>query len=164
MTVISLHHLHRHLAWASRRKDGFDAAAAHLPFAEDEEERHELTSPTASGTLHRRADIAGHIRLRRAAVVTQSRTRSRSASAADNTTGHVWDEDLTELNNPMPRWWMWLFYITIVFASATWRCIPGLGSLCKGKLGWASRGEYEAEVAKAERRLRPAVREVPAQA
>ena len=35
---------------------------------------------------------------------------------ADNTTGHVWDEDLIELNNPLPRWWAWLFVITVVFA------------------------------------------------
>jgi hypothetical protein len=36
--------------------------------------------------------------------------------ANDNTTGHVWDEDLRELNNPLPRWWMWLFVITVVFS------------------------------------------------
>lgn len=36
--------------------------------------------------------------------------------AAGSTTGHVWDEDLTELNNPLPRWWMWLFYLTIFFS------------------------------------------------
>ena len=35
--------------------------------------------------------------------------RKRDGRAHDNTTGHVWDEDLRELNNPMPRWWMWLF-------------------------------------------------------
>ena len=37
----------------------------------------------------------------------------RRAMAGDNTTGHVWDEDLRELNNPLPRWWMWLFVLTI---------------------------------------------------
>ena len=37
-------------------------------------------------------------------------------SSPDQTTGHVWDEDLTEYNKPMPRWWVNLFYITIVFA------------------------------------------------
>ena len=31
-------------------------------------------------------------------------------------TGHVWDENLEELNNPLPRWWLWMFYITIVFS------------------------------------------------
>ena len=33
------------------------------------------------------------------------------------TTGHVWDGDLAEYNNPLPRWWMWLFYLTIAFTS-----------------------------------------------
>jgi cytochrome c oxidase cbb3-type subunit 3 len=51
------------------------------------------------------------------------------------TTGHVWDEDLTELNTPMPRWWMWLFYLTIVFGLAYLVLYPGLGSYA-GKLGW----------------------------
>ena len=65
------------------------------------------------------------------------------------TTGHVWDEDLTELNTPMPRWWMWLFYITIVFALAYLFLYPGLGSYA-GKLGWQSSGAYKAELRKAE--------------
>ncbi|MBQ5946124.1 cytochrome-c oxidase, cbb3-type subunit III [Massilia sp. ST3] len=64
------------------------------------------------------------------------------------TTGHVWDEDLTELNTPMPRWWMWLFYLTIVFALAYLVLYPGLGSYA-GKLGWNSTGEYQAELAQA---------------
>ena len=34
----------------------------------------------------------------------------------DNTTGHVWDENLREYNNPLPRWWLWLFILTIVFS------------------------------------------------
>jgi cytochrome c oxidase cbb3-type subunit 3 len=65
------------------------------------------------------------------------------------TTGHVWDEDLTELNTPMPRWWMWLFYLTIVFALAYLFLYPGLGSYA-GKLGWRSDGAYQAELKKAE--------------
>ena len=32
--------------------------------------------------------------------------KTKAMTAADNTTGHVWDGDLTEMNNPMPRWWM----------------------------------------------------------
>jgi cytochrome c oxidase cbb3-type subunit 3 len=65
------------------------------------------------------------------------------------TTGHVWDEDLTELNTPMPRWWMWLFYITIVFALAYLFLYPGLGTYA-GKLGWTSTGQYKEEIAKAD--------------
>jgi len=67
---------------------------------------------------------------------------------ADGTTGHVWDDDLTELNTPLPRWWMWLFYITIVFALAYLVLYPGLGSYA-GKLGWKSSGQYQAELGKA---------------
>lgn len=69
-------------------------------------------------------------------------------------TGHSWDEGLTELNNPMPRWWMWLFYITIVFSIGYLVLYPGLGSF-KGKLGWESTGEYQAELAKADRDYGP---------
>jgi cytochrome c oxidase cbb3-type subunit III len=66
----------------------------------------------------------------------------------DNTTGHVWDEDLRELNNPLPRWWMGLFVITVVFAVAYLALYPGLGS-ASGSLKWSSTGQYEAEEAKA---------------
>jgi cytochrome c oxidase cbb3-type subunit 3 len=65
------------------------------------------------------------------------------------TTGHSWDEGLTELNNPMPRWWMWLFYITIVFGVVYLILYPGLGNF-PGTLGWNSIGEYKAELKKAD--------------
>lgn len=80
--------------------------------------------------------------------------RKKVAATADNTTGHVWDEDLTEMNNPMPRWWVWLFIITIVFGLGYLAAYPGLGAF-SGKLGWTQRGEYEAEVAKANAELAP---------
>jgi cytochrome c oxidase cbb3-type subunit 3 len=59
------------------------------------------------------------------------------------TTGHSWD-GLQEYNNPMPRWWMWLFYITIVFSFAYLILYPGLGSYA-GYLGWSSQGQYRDE-------------------
>jgi cytochrome c oxidase cbb3-type subunit 3 len=75
---------------------------------------------------------------------------SADGSPVDHgTTGHVWDEDLTELNTPMPRWWMWLFYITIVFALIYLALYPGLGSYA-GQFGWKSAGAYQAELKKAE--------------
>ncbi|MFI9651992.1 cytochrome-c oxidase, cbb3-type subunit III [Guyparkeria halopsychrophila] len=40
------------------------------------------------------------------------------------TTGHVWDGDLREYNNPLPRWWLWAFYMTIVFAVVYWILYP----------------------------------------
>ena len=72
----------------------------------------------------------------------------RRVMAGDNTTGHVWDEDLRELNNPLPRWWMWLFVLTIVFAGAYLALYPGLGSAA-GELKWSSVGQYQEEQAKA---------------
>jgi cytochrome c oxidase cbb3-type subunit 3 len=72
----------------------------------------------------------------------------RKVMADDNTTGHVWDEDLRELNNPLPRWWMGLFVLTVVFAGIYLALYPGLGSAA-GTLKWSSAGQYEAEQAKA---------------
>jgi cytochrome c oxidase cbb3-type subunit 3 len=52
----------------------------------------------------------------------------RKVMAGDNTTGHVWDEDLRELNNPLPRWWMYLFVLTVVFSAVYLAFYPGLGT------------------------------------
>ena len=64
-------------------------------------------------------------------------------------TGHVWDKDLREYNNPLPRWWLWLFYITVVFAIGYLVLYPGLGSF-PGVKGWTSSGQYQTERAAAE--------------
>ncbi len=72
----------------------------------------------------------------------------RADGTADETTGHVWDEDLRELNNPLPRWWMWLFIITVVFSLVYLWLYPGFGS-ARGSLGWSSVAQYEEERAKA---------------
>lgn len=80
--------------------------------------------------------------------------RKKVVPSADNTTGHVWDEDLREMNNPMPRWWMWLFVITIFFAFGYLAAYPGLGTYA-GTLGWSARGEYTDEMAKAQQELEP---------
>jgi cytochrome c oxidase cbb3-type subunit 3 len=61
-----------------------------------------------------------------------------------DTTGHVWDEDLAEYNNPLPRWWMWLFYITIAFGVLYLALYPGLGKV-PGLLGWTSAEAYAKE-------------------
>jgi len=80
--------------------------------------------------------------------------RKKIPSAGDNTTGHVWDEDLREMNNPMPRWWMWLFVITIVFSLGYLVAYPGLGSY-QGELKWTTAGEHAAEIAAAQKSLEP---------
>jgi cytochrome c oxidase cbb3-type subunit 3 len=66
------------------------------------------------------------------------------ASSTDHTTGHVWDGDLVELNNPLPRWWLWLFIITVVFGGVYLLLYPGLGSY-QGTLKWTSQTEHEAQ-------------------
>ena len=73
--------------------------------------------------------------------------KARAMTVDDNTTGHVWDGDLRELNNPLPRWWAWLFVITIVFSLIYLVLYPGLGTFA-GKLGWTSSGQHQAEVDK----------------
>lgn len=80
--------------------------------------------------------------------------RKRVASDADNTTGHVWDEDLRESNNPLPMWWVGLFILTIVFSVGYLAVFPGLGSFA-GTQAWSSRAEYQADVAKATQALEP---------
>ncbi len=60
-----------------------------------------------------------------------------------DTTGHEWD-GIRELNNPLPAWWVWTFYITIIWAIAytvAYPAWPLLSSNTKGMLGWSSRGD-----------------------
>ncbi|MEY3883981.1 MAG: hypothetical protein RLZZ379_1259, partial [Pseudomonadota bacterium] len=72
----------------------------------------------------------------------------------DNTSGHVWDEDLREMNNPLPRWWVWMFILTIIFALFYLAAYPGLGSYA-GKLGWTQNNQYDKEMADANKALEP---------
>jgi cytochrome c oxidase cbb3-type subunit 3 len=78
----------------------------------------------------------------------------RKAPGAAPTTGHVWDEDLAEYNNPLPRWWSWLFYITVAFGLVYLVLYPGLGSW-RGTLGWSQLGQLEREQAAAARQYGP---------
>ena len=63
-------------------------------------------------------------------------------------TTHVWDGDLTEYNNPLPRWWLWLFILSIVFALGYLVLFPGLGNY-PGLLHWSSASQLSAENATA---------------
>ena len=80
--------------------------------------------------------------------------KARAMTAHDNTTGHVWDGDLREMNNPLPRWWVGLFLITILFAAVYLYLYPGLGAR-PGSSGWTSHGQYDAEVAKGDAEVAP---------
>lgn len=68
--------------------------------------------------------------------------------------GHVWDEDLQELNNPLPKWWLNMFYITLVFGIGYLVLYPGLGSFA-GILGWSEKGQYEKEIEAANQEFNP---------
>jgi cbb3-type cytochrome c oxidase subunit III len=78
---------------------------------------------------------------------------SAAAGSKLDTTGHVWDETLEEYNNPLPKWWMWLFYITVIFslvycALSDARQLPGRARLV---VEWP----VAKEVAKADEQTRP---------
>ncbi len=83
-----------------------------------------------------------------------AQTKRRAKSEPVGTTGHVWDEDLAEYNNPMPRWWMWLFYLTIIFSLGYLALYPGLGSF-GGAFGWSSQKQFDEEMAKANQQFGP---------
>ncbi len=83
------------------------------------------------------------------AVLLTMQHHKRVPGQAVGTTGHEWDEDLAEYNNALPKWWMWLFWITIVFSLLYLALYPGLGTF-KGMLGWTSTGQYQAEQASAD--------------
>jgi len=80
--------------------------------------------------------------------------KARVMTSHDNTTGHVWDGDLREMNNPLPRWWAWLFVLTIIFAFVYLALYPGLGTY-GGKLGWTSTGQHQAELDKGNQEVAP---------
>ncbi len=93
-------------------------------------------------------------------------TRKLAPGEQPGTMGHVWDENLEEYNNPLPNWWRWLFYITIVFSLIYLVLYPGLGSF-GGVLNWTSTNQYEKEMTAAEEQFGPvfakyAAMEIPA--
>ena len=90
------------------------------------------------------------------AAFLKSQSVQRKPGAVE-TTGHRWDGDLAEYNNPLPRWWSWLFYITIVFSIAYLVLYPGLGSW-RGTLGWSQVGQLKEEQAAAEKQFGPLYR------
>ena len=80
--------------------------------------------------------------------------QSVQTTSASETSGHVWDEDIREYNNPLPRWWMWMFYLTIVFGIGYLVLYPGLGSY-QGALGWTQAKQLEEENDQAQKAYGP---------
>ncbi len=76
-------------------------------------------------------------------------------SAEGDVTGHSWDNgELQEYNNPLPRWWLWMFYITLVFGAGYLYLYPGLGNY-KGALNWTAANQWDAEMATAKEKYDP---------
>ncbi len=76
-----------------------------------------------------------------------------------STVGHEWD-GIEELNTPLPRWWLWTFYLTIVWALGyviLYPAWPMIDGATKGALGWSSRGQLERELAVDAKRRAPTV-------
>jgi len=79
-------------------------------------------------------------------------TPETHSSTGQSTTGHEWD-GIQEYNNPLPRWWLIIFYACIVFGIAWWILYPAwpmIGGYTKGILGYSSRNAVAADIAKAD--------------
>jgi cytochrome c oxidase cbb3-type subunit 3 len=72
--------------------------------------------------------------------------KSDAQKPGEMSTGHTWDGDLEELNNPLPRWWLNTFYISIAFSVVYLVLYPGFGNF-SGVLNWSQTGQYDSEVA-----------------
>ena len=81
-------------------------------------------------------------------VVWANKQRATQEEIAESE-AHVWDENVRELNNPLPMWWLWLFIGTIIWSAAYLLYYPGLGDF-DGVGGWSQEQQYADEVARAE--------------
>lgn len=86
-------------------------------------------------------------------VAYANRQRASKEEIAESES-HVWDEDIRELNNPLPMWWFWLFIGTVVWSALYLVYYPGLGGF-EGVGEWSQEQQYEAEVAAAEAEYAP---------
>lgn len=75
-------------------------------------------------------------------------SQNKMKTSKDETMGHSWD-GIEEYNNPLPKWWFWMFMATVLFSIGYLVAYPGLGDY-KGALNWTQESQYQAEVAKAE--------------
>jgi cytochrome c oxidase cbb3-type subunit 3 len=87
-------------------------------------------------------------------LIAYSNRQRQSDEEIAEAESHVWDEDVRELNNPLPMWWLWLFVLTIVFSAAYLAYYPGL-LIYDGAADWSQEAQYAREVAVAEERYLP---------
>lgn len=78
--------------------------------------------------------------------------KRKPGDPAPTDTSHIWDGDLTEYNKPMPRWWINMFYLTIIFGVGYLIYYPGLGAFA-GTSKWTSAKEHNADKATQDRKL-----------
>lgn len=84
--------------------------------------------------------------------VTSKKRHANDTQSSTETTGHIWDGDLSEYNKPLPRWWINLFYLTIVFAVGYLIWYPSADKV-GGKGNWSSKIQHDADKAKADAKL-----------
>jgi cytochrome c oxidase cbb3-type subunit 3 len=84
--------------------------------------------------------------------VTSKKRHSGDTQSSTETTGHTWDGDLTEYNKPLPRWWIILFYLTMLFAIGYLIYYPSAQNT-QGAANWSSKSAHDAEKAKADEKL-----------
>ncbi len=78
--------------------------------------------------------------------------KRRPGDPGPTDTSHVWDENITEYNKPLPKWWSNLFYITIIFTIGYLAWFPGLGAFA-GYSGWSSAKQHDADKATEDKKL-----------
>ena len=82
-------------------------------------------------------------------VIGLSKRKGGKAGDKIETMGHVWDENLEELNTPLPRWWLYLFIGTLIWGAGYLLLYPGLGAYA-GLLGWSQINQLRQEMQAAE--------------
>ncbi|GMR05905.1 MAG: cytochrome-c oxidase, cbb3-type subunit III [Gammaproteobacteria bacterium] len=84
-------------------------------------------------------------------LMSQSKLSVKEGGDKIQSTGHIWDEDIEELNTPIPRWWMQLFIATNIFGLVYLVLYPG-SAIFDGVLGWSQVGQYNTEMEVAEKK------------
>jgi cytochrome c oxidase cbb3-type subunit 3 len=87
-------------------------------------------------------------------IVAWANRQRASSKEIEESESHVWDEDIRELNNPLPMWWFWLFILTVVWSAAYLIYYPGMGTF-EGTSGWSQEQQYAEEMATAEAQYGP---------
>jgi len=87
-------------------------------------------------------------------LVAWANRQRASTEEIEESESHVWDENIRELNNPLPMWWFWLFILTVIWSAAYLVYYPGMGNF-EGTSSWSQEQQYADEVAAAEAQYAP---------